>query len=161
MRSTKVLMVAVLTALALVASACSIDVERNDDGSLRIDGEMTAESLAAELERDPNNNSVDVAINDGVMLIDAEGVDENGDYVANLRVELAAADGALLVDITEAFYNGWTVPEGIRDAFNKAIAKEIKKAVKQNPDATLVSLVADDGRIVTEWRIETEASKGN
>ncbi len=161
MRSTKVLMVAVLTALALLASACSIDVERNDDGSLQIDGEITAESLAAEFERDPKNNSVEVVIEDGVMLIDTEGVDENGDYVANLRVELAADDGTLVVDITEAFYNGWTVPEGIRDAFNKAIAKEIKKAVKQNPDAALVSLVADDGKIVTEWRVETEASKGN
>ena len=161
MRSTKVLMVAVLTTLALLASACSIDVERNGDGSLRIDGEMTAESLAAEFERDPKNNSVEIVIEDGVMLIDVEGVDENGEYVANLRVELAAADGALAVDITEAFYNGWTVPEGIRDAFNQGIAKEIKKAVKQHPDATLVSLVADDGKIVTEWRIETEASKGS
>jgi ABC-type glycerol-3-phosphate transport system substrate-binding protein len=160
MRSTKVLMVAVLTALALLASACSIDVERNDDGSLRIDGEITAESLAAEFERDPENNSVDVAIKDGVMLIDVAGVDENGEYVANLRVELSAGDGTLVVDITEAFYNGWTVPDKIRDEFNKAIAKEIRKAVQENPDAALVSLVADDGKIVTEWRVETEDSKG-
>ena len=160
MRSTKVLMVAVLTALALLASACSIDVERNDDGSLRIDGEITAESLAAEFERDPENNSVDVAVNNGVMLIDVAGVDENGDYVANLRVELSADDGTLVVDITEAFYNGWTVPDKIRDEFNKAIAKEIRKAVQENPDAALVSLVADDGKIVTQWRVETEDSKG-
>lgn len=160
MRSTKVLMVAVLTALALLASACSIDVERNDDGSLRIDGEITAESLAAEFERDPENNSVDVAVNNGVMLIDVAGVDENGDYVANLRVELSAGDGTLVVDITEAFYNGWTVPDKIRDEFNKAIAKEIRKAVQENPDAALVSLVADDGKIVTQWRVETEDSKG-
>ena len=158
MRSTKVLMVAVLTALALLASACSIDVERNDDGSLRIDGEITADSLATEFERDPENNSVDVAIKDGVMLIDVAGVDENGEYVANLRVELSAGDGTLVVDITEAFYNGWTVPDKIRDEFNKAIAKEIRKAVQENPDAALVSLVADDGKIVTQWRVETEAS---
>ena len=160
MRSTKVLMVAVLTALALLASACSIDVERNDDGSLRIDGEITADSLATEFERDPENNSVDVAIKDGVMLIDVAGVDENGEYVANLRVELSAGDGTLVVDITEAFYNGWTVPDKIRDEFNKAIAKEIRKAVQENPDAALVSLVADDGKIVTQWRVETEDSKG-
>lgn len=160
MRSTKVMMVAVLAVLALFASACSIDIERNADGSLQIDGEITADSLATEFERDPENNSVDVAINDGVMLIDVEGVDENGEYVANLRVELSADDGVLVVDITEAFYNGWTVPDGIRDAFNTAIAQEIKKAVVENPDATLVSLVANDGRIVTEWRVETQDSKG-
>ncbi len=161
MRSTRVLMVAVLAVLALFASACSIDIERNADGSLQIDGEITADSLATEFERDPENNSVDVAINDGVMLIDVEGVDENGEYVANLRVELSADDGVLVVDITEAFYNGWTVPDKIRDEFNKAIAKEIRKAVQENPDAALVSLVADDGKIVTEWRVETQDSKGN
>ena len=161
MRSTKVMMVAILAALALFTSACSIDIERNADGSLQIDGQVTADSLAAEFERDPKNNSVDVAINDGVLWIDVEGVDENGEYVANLRVELRADDGVLVVDITEAFYNGWTVPEGIRTAFNDAIAREIRKAVADNPDATLVSLVADDGKIVTEWRIETEDSKGS
>ena len=161
MRSTKVMMVAILAALALFTSACSIDIERNADGSLQIDGQVTADSLATEFERDPDNNSVDVAINDGVMWIDVEGIDENGEYVANLRVELRADDGVLVVDITEAFYNGWTVPEGIRTAFNDAIAREIRKAVADNPDATLVSLVADDGKIVTEWRIETEDSKGS
>lgn len=161
MRSTKVLMVAVLAALAMLTSACSIDIERNEDGSLQIDGEVTADSLAAEFERDPENNSVEVAINNGVMWLDVEGVDENGEYVANLRVELSADGGALVVNITEAFYNGWTVPEEIRTEFNEAIAAEIKKAVAENPDATLVSLVADDGKIVTEWRIETQDSKNS
>ena len=161
MRSRQVLMVAVLAALALLASACSIDIERNADMSLQIRGEVTAESMATEFERDPENNSVEIKIDDGVMWLDVEGVDENGEYEANLRVELAASGGALVVDITEAFYNGWTVPEKIRDEFNDAIAKEIKNAATENPDATLVSLVADDGKIVTEWRVETEDSKGS
>ena len=159
MRSTKVLMVAALVAMALLASACSIDIERNTDGSLQVKGEVTADSMAAEFERDPENDSVEVAINDGVMWLDVEGVDENGEYVANLRVELGADGGALVVEITEAFYNGWNVPEEIRTEFNDAIAAEIKKAVAENPDAKLLSVVADDGKIVTEWRIETEDSK--
>jgi hypothetical protein len=150
---------AAMAALALLLSACSVNIERNQDGSLQVDGEITAESLAAEFERDPENNSVDVRVDDGVLWLDVEGVDENGDYVANLRVELAVADGTLVVDITEAFYNGWTVPDEIRDEFNKEIAKEIKKAVNQNPDATLLSLVADDGKITTEWRVDTKDSK--
>ena len=161
MRSRRILMVAVLTALALIASACSIDIERNADMSLQIRGEVTAESMATEFERDPENDSVEVRIDDGVMWLDVEGVDENGEYEANLRVELRSSGGALVVDITEAFYNGWTVPEKIRDEFNDAIAKEIKNAATENPDATLVSLVADDGKIVTEWRVETQDSKGN
>ena len=159
MRSKKTFLIAVVAALALMLSACSVNIERNNDGSLQIDGEITAESLATEFERDPQNESVEVTIDGGVLLFDVEGVDENGEYVANLRAELSVEDGVLVVDITEAFYNGWTVPEGIRDEFNKGIAKEIKKAVNQNPDATLLSLVADDGKIVTEWRVETKDSK--
>lgn len=159
MRSKRTVLTAALAALALMLSACSVNIERNEDGSLQIDGEITAESLATEFERDPQNNAVDVSIEDGVMFLHVDGVDENGEYVANLRVELSVDDGNLMVDITEAFYNGWTVPDEIRDEFNKEIAKEIKNAVNQNPDATLLSLVADDGKILTQWRVETKESK--
>ena len=159
MRSKKTILMSSLAALALLLSACSVNIERNDDGSLQIDGVITAESLATEFERDPQNDSVEVSIDDGVMLVDIDGVDENGQFVANLRVELSVVDGELVVDITEAFYNGWTVPDEIRDEFNKEIAREIKKAVNQNKDATLLSLIADDGRIVTEFHVETKDSK--
>jgi len=160
MKTRKTLMLGSVLALALVASACSINVERNTDGSLQVVGEVTAESMASEFERDPENDSVEIQINDGVMLVDVKGTDENGEYVANLRVELSSSAGAPVVDITEAFYNGWNVPDEIRDEFNMAIADEIKKAVADNPDAKLVSLVADNDKIVTEWRVETQDSKG-
>ncbi len=150
-----------IAALALIAGACSINVERNDDGSLQVKGEITAQALATEFERDPENDSVKVSIDRGVMLLDVEGVDENGEYVANVRIELSAVDGVLVVNITEAFYNGWTVPDDMRAEFNAEISKEIREAVEENPDATLVSLVADNNKIVTEWRIETEDSKGS
>ena len=159
MRSRKTLMLGAMLGLALLLSACSLDIERNTDGSLQVVGEVTAESLAAEFERDPENDSVTVKIDDGVMWVDVEGTDENGDVIANLRVELGSSNGAPTVDITEAFYNGWTVPDEITDMYNEAIEKEITKAVQDNPDATLVSLTADDGKIVTEWRIETQDSK--
>lgn len=160
MRTKRTLLIAALAALAVLASACTIDVERNGDGSLQIESVITAESLASEFERDPENDEVDVSIDDGVMLLDVEGTDENGEYVANLRVELSALDGAPVVDITEAFYNGWTVPDEIVEKFNQAIADEITKAVSENPDARLVSLDADDGELAMEWRIETQDSKG-
>ncbi len=149
-----------LVALALVVSACTLDIERNGDGSLAVVGEVTAESMATEFERDPNNDSVEVTIDGGVMWLDVTGTDENGDYVANLRVELGASEGAPTVNITEAFYNGWDVPEKIMDKFEREIERELRKAVAQNPKAELLSLTADDGRIVTEWRLETQDSKG-
>jgi hypothetical protein len=161
MRQKKIQVMAGIAALALIAGACSVNVERNDDGSLQVKGEITAQALATEFERDPENDSVKLSIDGGVMLLDVEGVDDEGEYVANLRIELSAVDGVLVVDITEAFYNGWTVPDEMREKFNDELSKEIKEAVEENPDATLVSLVADNNKIVTEWRIETEDSKGS
>ncbi|NOY56627.1 MAG: hypothetical protein GXP34_11660 [Actinobacteria bacterium] len=159
MKQKKIRILASVAALALIASACSINVERNVDGSLQVTGEITAQALATEFERDPDNDSVKLSINDGVMLLDVEGVDENGEYVANLRIELSAVDGVLVVNITEAFYNGWTVPDDMRKEFNAEISKEIREGLDENPDATLVSLVADNDKIVAEWRVETEDSK--
>lgn len=158
MRTKKMLMVGALAALAVVASACSIDIERNADGSLKIDSVLTAESFAVELERDPLNNDTEISISDGVMTMTIDGVEETGeDYVATLLVELGVANGRLVVDITEADYNGYEVPEWIVDAYNEAIERAIRVGAEDDPNTTLVSLTADNDQIVTEWRVEDES----
>lgn len=155
MRTKRMLMVGALAALAVVASACSIDIERNADGSLKIDSVLTAESFAAELERDPLNNDTEISIQDGVMTMTIDGVEETGEeYVATLLVDLGVQNGRLFVDITQADYNGYDVPEWIVDAYNEAIERAIRVGAEDDPNTTLVSLVADNDQIVTEWRVE-------
>ena len=39
-----------LIAMVIAASACSVDIERNTDGSLKVESSMTEASLQAELE---------------------------------------------------------------------------------------------------------------
>jgi len=149
------LMVGALAALAIVASACSIDIERNADGSLKIDSVLTAESFASELERDPLNNDTEISIQDGVMTMTIDGVEETGEeYVATLLVDLGVQNGRLLVDITQADYNGYDVPQWIVDAYNEAIERAIRVGAEDDPNTSLVSLVADNDQIVTEWRVE-------
>ncbi len=151
-------MVGALAALAVFASACSIDIERNTDGALRVDSVLTAESFATELERDPLNNDTDISISDGVMTMTIDGVEETGEeYVATLVVELGARNGRLVVDITDADYNGYEVPQLIVDAYNKAIERAIRVGAQDDPNTTLVSLTADNDQIVTEWRVEDES----
>ena len=155
MRTKRMLMVGALAALAVFASACSIDIERNADGSLKIDSVLTAESFAAELERDPLNNDTEISIQDGVMTMTVDGVEETGEeYIATLLVDLGVRDGRLFVDITEADYNGYDVPQWIVDAYNEAIERAIRVGAEDDPNTTLVSLVADNDQIVTEWRVE-------
>ncbi len=155
MRTKKMLTVAALAALAVVASACSIDIERNADGSLRVGSVLTAESFATELERDPLNNDTQISIQNGVMTMTIDGVEETGEeYVATLVVELGATNGNLVVDITDADYNGYEVPGWIVDAYNEAIERAIRVGAEDDPNTTLVSLTADNDQIVTEWRVE-------
>lgn len=155
MRTKRMLMVGALAALALVASACSLDIERNADGSLKIDSVLTAESFAAELERDPRNNDTEISIQNGVMTMTVDGVEETGEaYVATLLVDLRVQDGRLVVDITDADYNGYEVPQWIVDAYNEAIERAIRVGAEDDPNTTLVSLDADNDQIVTEWRVE-------
>lgn len=162
MLSTKKRMLGIIGMLAIVASACTVNVERNPDGSLQIIGEVTAESLAGEFERDPNNENVTVSIDGGAMTVAFTETEENGEKAdIVLKVDLGADDGLLVVDITEATYNGNEVPDWITDIYNQVIAEGIKASATEEPDASLVSLVADDGKITTEWRIETDESKGS
>ena len=64
MRSKKTFLIAVVAALALMLSACSVNIERKDHGSLQIDGEITAETLANEFHLHPHNDSVEETIDD-------------------------------------------------------------------------------------------------
>lgn len=161
MRTKKLFLVAILTALAVVASACTIDVERNPDGSLQISSLMTAEALEMEFERDPENDNVDIEIQDGHMLFDVEGTERTGeDYVANFRVDVGLQGDVLTVDISEAFYNGWEIPRDIVQEWDDAIARALTAAANENPDATLVRVEADNGQVEMEWRIETRESRG-
>ena len=161
MRTKKMLLVAALTALAVAAGACTIDVERNSDGSLQISSLMTADSLAAEFERDPRNDRVTVEIQDGFMLVDAAGTERDGDeFIAGFRVDLGLSGDVLTVDISDAVYNGWTIPADVVQRWEDAIAAELTKAARDNPNATLVSVIADAGQIAMEWRIDTRESRG-
>lgn len=161
MRTKKMLLTASLAVLAIAASACTIDVERNTDGSLQINSLMTAEALETEFERDPKNEDVSVEIRDGFMLVDASGTERNGDeFAVNFRVDVGLAGDTLAVDISDAFYNGWEIPSDIVEQWDDAIAAELTKAARNDPDATLVSVVADNGQIEMEWRVETRESRG-
>ena len=161
MRTKQMLLVAAIAALAVAASACTIDVERNTDGSLQISSVITADSLAAEFGRDPRNDNVSVEIRDGFMLVEAEGHERNGDeFVASFRVDLDLAGDTLTVDISDAVYNGWDIPADIVQRWDDAIAAELTKAAREHPDATLESVAADNGQVEMEWRLETRESRG-
>ena len=147
---------------ALVASACSIDIERNADGSLQVDAVVSEASLAAELERDQHNESVVVDIQDGYIAVDVDHIDpRDGRHDVAFRADVAAVDGGLEVVVSDATYDGFTIPESFVADWNAELAEALERASRRHPDASLVSVTTGSDELAMQWRIETPESKGS
>ncbi len=151
-----------LATVALVVSACSIDVERNADGSLQVDTVITEQSLAAELERDPQNDNVSVDILDGYIVATADHTGIEGDtHAVSFRADVGVEDGTLTVQVSEVTFDGFPIPQSFVDQWNAELARAIERAARQHPDASLLSVSLSGDELAMEWRIETPESKGS
>ncbi len=157
-------MLVAVAAFALLAGACSIDVSRNDDGSLQIETVLTEESLANELAKgidDPNVISMDVDMKDGFALVTMEAKSEWGDGVddVSFKVEMFVVDGHLGVNVTEAVWNDIPIPQELTDIWNEELAKQLEEDAKEDPDSTLVAVELTENDLRMEFRLETDESK--
>lgn len=161
----KKLLIATLVAIALVASACSIDVEANPDGSLTVTSHIEEQRLQQTLDQtidDPNVEDLTIEFFDGYVMVEGTGLDKNTGKVATteFRAELSVLDGHLEVEISEALYNGNEIPQWIVEVWNESLARNLEREGRKNPDSTLTSVEVTDTDITMEWHVETEASKG-
>ncbi|MDJ0952123.1 MAG: hypothetical protein QNJ81_00460 [Acidimicrobiia bacterium] len=160
----RIIMLVAVAAFALLAGACSIDVSRNDDGSLQIETVLTEESLANELAKgidDPNVISMDVDMKDGFALVTMEAKSEWGDGVddVSFKVEMFVVDGHLGVNVTEAVWNDIPIPQELTDIWNEELAKQLEEDAKEDPDSTLVAVELTENDLRMEFRLETDESK--
>jgi hypothetical protein len=159
------ILVLLLTLGAMLVSACSINVDRNPDGSLRLDVNLPEstiqEEIAAALD-DPLINEVRVDLKQGYISVEAERRRVFGDEIdlLSFRLDLGIADGHLTAAISEAKVNDQPFDQAVVAVWNERIAKKLEDAGKRNPDATLQSLSIDDTALHFTWRVETARSKG-
>ncbi|MDJ0924813.1 MAG: hypothetical protein QNJ77_09635 [Acidimicrobiia bacterium] len=161
----RIMMLVAVAAFALLAGACSIDVERNDDGSLQIKTVLTEESLASEIAKgidDPNVNFMKVDMKNGYALVEIEAERESGFGVDNIsfRVDMFVDDGHLGVNVTEAVWNEIPIPQDLVDIWNEELAAQLEADAKEDPDSTLVAVELTEDALTMEFRHETEESKG-
>ncbi len=161
--NTKSMSMAVgVAAVALLASACSIDVARNADGSLQVDAVISEESLAGELERDPQNENVTVDIRDGFVLVTADRTDVRGVTGAvAFRADLGVADDHLTVTVSDAQFDGFPIPDTVVARWNEGLANAIERAARRHPDAALLAVDLAGDELALEWRVETPDSKSS
>jgi hypothetical protein len=160
----KTMMIVAIVAFSLVAGACSIEVARNDDGSLQVESVLTEESVRNEIARgiaDPQVNYLTVDMKNGYALVAAERVRDSGIGVDDIsfRVDLFVADGHLGANVTEAVWNEFPIPQELVDIWNEELAAQLEAEGKKDPDSTLVAVSLTEDALTMEWHVETEQSK--
>lgn len=158
-------LLATMIGVALIASACSIDVEANPDGSLTLTSNVTEQRLQTAINTsidDPAVESLEVDFRDGYVRIDGTGPDAQTGRVneTSFDARLSVVDGHLDVDISDAIWNDQPVAQWIVEIWNESLARNLEREGRKNPDATLTEVTVTDTDITMVWHVETEASKG-
>lgn len=158
-------MVMLLATASLALGACSIAVDRNPDGSLRLEVNLPEsaiqEEIAAALD-DPLITDLQADLRQGYIYVTAERKRVVGDETDMLtfRLDLGTKEGHLAAVISDAKINQESVNEAYVDIWNERLAKRLENAGKQNPDSSLQSVSISDDSLDFIWRVETPRSKG-
>ena len=150
--------------LAVSTSACSIDVDRNADGSLQVSTTISETSLASEIEAgiaNPAIENVDVDLQDGFVDVSATRARPGGggSDTMTFRVDLGVSDGRLDVVVSEVEVAGHPVDEAVVGNWNATLSNKLERAARRNPDATLQAVSITGDEVSFSWRVETARSR--
>jgi hypothetical protein len=150
--------------LAVSTAACSIEVARNDDGSLQVDSSITEESLNKEIAKVlADRDVIDVA----VELIDGHAQvtgflphpDGNGGDLIDFRLDVTVADGNLVVSVSEATVAGRRMNDDVVERWNAGISDRLERAADRHPHSTLEAVEVAGDTLAFSWRIDTRQSR--
>ena len=133
-------MVMLLATASLALGACNIAVDRNPDGSLRLEVNLPEsaiqEEIAAALD-DPLITDLQADLRQGYIYVTAERKRVVGDETDMLtfRLDLGTKEGHLTAVISDAKINQEAVNEAYVDIWNERLAKRLENAGKQTPIA--------------------------
>jgi hypothetical protein len=167
MSSTKKLTVlGLIIALGIALSACSVNVERNEDGSLTVESSMTEASLQQEIEAaldDPLLQDLTVDLRDGYIQVtgERENSTATGTDQVSFRLDLDASDGHLMAKISEAVLNDEPIDQARVDRWNERIAKALERKGRRRPNSTLESVSIGGDTLDMVWRVETRRSRAD
>lgn len=154
----------VLIILIFSTNACNVQVERNSDGSLKVETTMTEAVIQTEITAalaDPLIQNVEVDLKNGYILVTAERRRLKGDQTdaLNFLLALGASQGKLTASISEARLNDLPVDSEWVAVWNQRIANRLARTGQRNPNSTLqtVTIGSDDLKLV--WRVETARSR--
>ncbi len=162
----RMMLTGLLAAVALFASACQLDVERNADGSFQIEAVIAEADIAKEIaigiSEDPDAESASVDLRNGYALVEMTGKNERGTRTdtVSFRLELFVDGDHLGATVSDAVWNDIEIPEELVEVWNEELAAELEASAKEDPDSTLTAVEITEDELRFEFRVETEQSKG-
>jgi hypothetical protein len=154
-----------LVALASLLSACSIDLERNADGSLTATTAIDGESLEEEMELalDFNNSlaqNVEAVLQDGFidMTVERAHPDNSGVDTLTFDMILGIDDGQLTVTFSDVQLNGEAAPDEAVERWSTRIANRLSSYQSNNDRRRLESVTVTPDAVTMVWHIETRYS---
>lgn len=148
----------------LILTACSATLERNPDGSLRLETTMTEDSLQTEITAaiaDPLVQDLSVDFQNGSIFVLGERRRLNSKVTDTLafRLTLGASDGHMTAVISDATLDSIPIDQARVAVWNQRIATRLENAGRRNPNASLQSVVVADQDVTLIWRLETARSR--
>lgn len=155
-----------LVAVLGLTSACTIEISRNDDGSLSVESVMTEVSLQSEMEaalEDGQVEDVSVDLSTGHIYVTAERHRAQGGGFDELsfRVELGVSGGQLTATIYDAKLNGVPFNDSRLATWNGRIADRLTRAAQRHPNSALEAVSVTDDGLKMRWHVETHRSLGD
>jgi hypothetical protein len=157
--------IAVLMFTGLMLSACTIGVDRNPDGSLRVDVSLPEATIQNEIDQglnDPLIQNLNADLREGYIFVTADRKRVQSDVVDRLtfRLDLGAKDGNLTAAVSDVQVNGRPTDTAYVSVWNQRLSNRLENAGRRNSDATLQSVTISGDAVEFVWRIETARSRG-
>ena len=150
--------------MVLWTTACNVNIDRNADGSLNVEANLTEETIQSELKAaiaDPLIEDFSADLRDSYILVSAQRRRLSGDKTDSLgfRLDLGVNNGHLTAAISEAQINGMTIEEERLKLWNERIANRLARAGQRNPNSTLQTVAVTEDSVTMAWRVETGRSR--
>jgi hypothetical protein len=146
--------------MAAILLACGMfDFSRNEDGTFRVETNLTLEMIRAVIDNMDEMSSfvnLQMELRDGHIFMQADSVEYQGITARDVsfHVELGAENGKLSARITNVVVSGNELDDSFFESINQVLAQRLADSVQQDQRAQLESASVSPTGVLLVWRID-------
>ena len=145
--------------VALLVTACTKNIVRNDDGSFTVETTISQQELQEVITSsiaDPLVKNVTVSLQSGYVLVSGERQrlnDASKTDSLTFRLDLSVSNGQLNAAISNAQIDGVSIEQNRVDNWNQTIANRLSNFGKKSEKATLQAISITPELVTMTWKV--------